>query len=367
MKTSCRIALLLAFFLQVSCGPSPTKKITTQIQNTPDTESEDTAPVVQEFNADSPRITFMTWNLENLYDTENDPSTDDETFLPIQVKLQIPDHFDNCLKLTAKSWQNQCIQWDWNTDNLRIKLKKISQVIRSVDQGKGPDVLIVQEVENLGLLQKLIDDHLSDLGYKAHLIENKDARGIDVGMITRLPVRGSPRLVSMGSSRPALQVMLQLPDATLITVFGVHFPIASTPIQRRLKMLKKLNELAKESPQMSVALGDFNFPKDEQDTHKIINRHLKPQWTAAQQYCQGCLGTTYQHYNKEWSFLDMILVDQRFFKANSSWTLDPESVKIHNPLPFQTNRFGNPADFRLPYADGVSDHWPLLIKLVKVQ
>ncbi len=307
----------------------------------------------------------MTWNLENLYDTQNDPEKEDETFLPLQEKMSIPDHFNNCFKLSAKSWQNKCIEWDWNESNLDLKLQKIARVIRSVHQGLGPDVLMVQEVENLFVLQKLLREHLTDLNYTAYLIENKDARGIDVGLITRLPVVGAPELVSMGSSRPALKAVLKLPDSTLITLFGVHFPIAATPIERRLKMLKKLNQLAKESRNISLAMGDFNFPRDEQKTHNIEKDYLKPQWIAAQNFCKDCKGTTYETFTRDWSFLDMILVDQRFFKIRSRWTLDKNSVKIQNSLPFQTNIYGSPADFRLPWGSGVSDHWPLLIQLVK--
>lgn len=359
--------LIFSLWFHTACGPSPTKKINDapSDQDTASNKGKNKPPLVQTYSANSPRVTLMTWNLENLYDTKNDPDKDDETFLPIDVKMNLPDHLNNCLKLSAKSWQKKCIEWDWNQDTLDLKLLRIARVIRSVHGGKGPDVLVVQEVENLWVLQKLVNDHLSDLGYTVHLIENKDLRGIDVGLITRLPVQGSPQLVSMGSSRPALKALLKLPDATLITVFGVHFPIAATPIERRLKMLKNLSQLAKQSPAMSVALGDFNFPKDEQEIHDLEKKHLKPQWIPAQKYCQGCLGTTYETYTQDWSFLDMILVDQRFFKLSSLWTLDKDSVKIHNPIPFQTNKYGSPADFRLPWASGVSDHWPLLIQLVK--
>jgi hypothetical protein len=98
---------------------------------------------------------------------------------------------------------------------------------------------------------------------------------------------------------------------------------------------------------------------------QLAEIHLLPYWIPVHLYCADCEGTTYETFTKSWSFLDMILMNKHFFAKNTPWTVDPSSLQIYNPFDFQTNKYGSPADFTLPYKSGVSDHWPLLIQIVK--
>jgi Endonuclease/Exonuclease/phosphatase family len=317
------------------------------------------------FSANSANITIMTWNVENLYDAVDDPKKLDDTYLPLALKTQIPNHFENCKKLDAKSWQKQCIEWDWTDFVVQEKLRKMAQVILSVNSGGGPDFLALQEVENIELLQRLIDDFLPQRGYRAYLIENNDARGIDVGVITRLKLAGSPRLIRLGGSRPALQMNVILPDTNQLSMTVVHFPIAASPLKKRLGMLNQLTKNPDNG--LQIILGDFNFPRKEMEDSQIAQNHLLPKWIPAHLYCKTCTGTTYETFTRDWSFLDMILLNQKFFSATTPWTVNISSFNIHNPLTFQTNVYGSPADYFLPSLRGVSDHWPLLIQLVKTE
>ncbi|MBY0385952.1 endonuclease/exonuclease/phosphatase family protein [bacterium] len=350
-----RFALLICTLFALSGCGSGKKKAT----------DNDLPEPLRNFSAKSQRLTIMTWNLENLYDTEDDPKTKDDTYLPMALKKKIPNHFKNCEKLSAKSWQEQCKEWDWNEDVLKEKLKKIATVISSVENGKGPDILAVQEVENIALLQRLIDEFLPGLNYTAYLIENKDARGIDIGVISRVPLKGTPSLVSLGGSRPALNIIFELPDKNTLNLFSVHFPMASSPLEKRLSMLKQLTNASQKTNGFNIAMGDFNFPTDDKEASNLVEDHLLPYWIPVHLYCTDCQGTTYETFTKQWSFLDMILLNPNFFDKNTSWTADISSLQVYHPLDFQTNKFGSPADFTLPYKSGVSDHWPLLIQIVK--
>ncbi len=357
MKFMFQCLLVLLF---VSCGFGT---------NTPSTKtSADDAALplpqpLQNFSAASPSITIMTWNVENLYDAEDDPQKLDDTYLPLQIKKQIPNHFKDCKKLDAKSWREQCAEWDWNENVVGEKLRRLGQVIRAVNSGAGPDFLALQEVENIQLLQRLIDEQLPNMNYKAYLVENNDARGIDVGVITRLPIAEEPLLIALGKSRPALNLSVELPDKNKLAVTVVHFPIASSPLKKRLGMLSQITRQSGEN--LQLILGDFNFPRDEMEGSEIAKTHLLPKWVPVHLYCTTCQGSTYETFTGDWSFLDMILVNEAFFSANTSWTVDVTSFRLHNPLPFQTNRYGSPADFTLPSMRGVSDHWPLMIQLFK--
>jgi predicted extracellular nuclease len=100
-------------------------------------------------------------NLQRFFDTVNDPATDD----PV---------------LTGAAYSN--------------RLTKASLIVR--DYLHAPDIIAVQEAENLTVLQDLaarIDADAATAGqplpgYVAHLLEGNDIGGIDVGLLTRANV-----------------------------------------------------------------------------------------------------------------------------------------------------------------------------------
>lgn len=325
-------------------------------------------PRLTNYSKSSQRVTVMTWNMENLYDTENDPKKDDDTFLPLEVKNKLPKHKEKCNKKGTYSWIQQCLNWDWNEDMLQLKFQRLAEVLHTVNDGKGPDILVVQEIENFAVLDRLNQEHLKDLGYTTYLLENNDYRGIDVGLLTRLPVTQTPILQSL-RARPGLITQVKLPGGQKMNFIGVHFPISPTPIEERLDMLKTLRQFIADRPdELTIAAGDFNFPQAYNEHYSIVKNHVRPYWVPSHLYCKGeCPGTSFDSYEREWSFLDMILLSPSFFDTKSSWTLDTDSVHVFNKLPSQIAPDESPADFNLPNPKGVSDHWPLVIQLVKTK
>jgi hypothetical protein len=76
---------------------------------------------------------------------------------------------------------------------LNAKLKNIADVILAMPE--LPDVLMVQETENRLVLEELVSRHLADKGYEIIQLDMSDkpiSRGIDVGILTRLKIVGSP-------------------------------------------------------------------------------------------------------------------------------------------------------------------------------
>src|SRR6187401_499672 len=76
-------------------------------------------------------ITIAFYNLENLFDTENDPNKDDEEFLPES--------------------ENQ-----WTQDRYTKKLTNMASVIEKLGDEDGPELLGVCEIENRKVLEDLI-------------------------------------------------------------------------------------------------------------------------------------------------------------------------------------------------------------------
>ena len=96
----------------------------------------------------------MAYNLENLFDEVND-GIRNETIIAPKI--------------------------------LSSKLVQISKGILQI-QNKGPDILIVSEVENLRVLKKL-NEQLKTAKYQTvELLDGDDERGIDVGIMSRFPL-----------------------------------------------------------------------------------------------------------------------------------------------------------------------------------
>src|SRR5688572_23968363 len=70
------------------------------------------------------------YNVENLFDTIDDPRIDDNEFLP-----------------TAKS--------QWTSERYQTKLQRLGKVIDAINNGQSPDVLGVCEIENKKVLEDL--------------------------------------------------------------------------------------------------------------------------------------------------------------------------------------------------------------------
>ncbi|MFZ0545359.1 MAG: lamin tail domain-containing protein [Candidatus Promineifilaceae bacterium] len=68
-------------------------------------------------------------------------------------------------------------------DEYRLKLTKIAEAIVAMG---APDIIGLQEVENIGILEDLVEEEqIADFGYVPYLIEGDDSRGIDVAYLVR--------------------------------------------------------------------------------------------------------------------------------------------------------------------------------------
>ncbi|MFT3884819.1 MAG: endonuclease/exonuclease/phosphatase family protein [Flavobacteriales bacterium] len=102
------------------------------------------------------------YNVENLYDTLDNPLTDDAEWLPTSAK-------------------------QWNTARYRRKLGKMAQVISELGKDVSPDGVACMgfaELENRNVLSDLIHTPpLDKRGYQLVHHDSPDRRGVDVGFI----------------------------------------------------------------------------------------------------------------------------------------------------------------------------------------
>lgn len=322
-------------------------------------------------------VSIMAFNVENLFDNHDDPGKDDKTFLPIAAK-QSAAHKAECATIEVERWRTQCLEWDWSDTMIERKLSAVAGAILQVGDGRGPDIVALQEIENLGILERLRTEYLAGAAYgPAILIEGHDRRGIDVAFLSRLELAEPASLhqpefpgveqARVDDTRGILEATFLLPDGRRLTGFSVHFPAPFHPTRMREMAYEHLNALkaALPSGRAVFAAGDFNTTAAEDRDEDILARYVRPDWVVAHEVgCEGCRGTSYFAPREDWSFLDMILWSPGEGRGEyATWQLDEKSVRIPNRAPGQTRPDGTPWRFEMPDATGVSDHWPLLISI----
>ena len=320
---------------------------------------------------DDGAVIVMAFNVQNLFDNTDDPGKDDKAYLPLGAK-QSDTHIDACNEIEVESWRDECLYLDWSDAALDFKLGVLATTIRQVSDGRGADIIALQEVENVDVLERLRTKHLADLGYlPAVLLEGTDTRGIDVAFLSKLPLIGDPVLHPLdlpdfpdrqGDTRGVLQADFRLADGSVLTGFSVHFPAPFHPTPMRVAAYEHLNRLRDALPDHHhvFAAGDFNTTRSEDEREGLLDRFARPAWTLAHDVgCRDCPGTHYYSRGDSWSFLDMIL----FSPARGEKTtarIRADSVAIANENPAQVSEAGTPERHRSASRTGVSDHWPMI-------
>jgi hypothetical protein len=341
MKTSGKITLLLSLLLIISSA-------TTFGQN----------------KAKAVCVAF--YNLENLFDTIDDPATNDAEFLP--------------------GGANQ-----WTSERYLTKLSHMSSVIAQLGDEfikGGPTMIGLSEIENRGVLEDLIrTDALKSLGYSIAHFESPDRRGVDVGLLYKnkdfilvnavavpLNVEGDPGF----KTRDQL-VVTGLLDNDTVTVVVNHWPSRGNDEKYRIHAATLTHKIADSlfarnrnaniiiegdlnddpiDPSLQVALGA------QGKLSKVHEKGLfNPMW---QMYKDG-IGSL--AYKDSWNLFDQIILSEPLTRDNTAgWKLYKTRV-FNRPFLIQPDGQYAGYPFRTfsggAYTNGYSDHFPVFVILVK--
>lgn len=329
------------------------------------------------------RATLMAYNVENLWDAVNDPDQGDYTYLPKALKDQLP-----MKKLCAgKSGfrLKECLNLDWTEAKYHAKLSAIHKVVMAFNEGKGPDVLVMEELENRRVLEDLRDRELGADGFKylAHF-ESPSDRGIDVGILSRLPIiRSEKHKVDLGSvpggsdTRDILEAEVEACGSRLV-IAANHWPSLAHPTEARrvaAKVLESVADSAIERGVAFVAAGDFNTLPTE-DPNPIAGEiagdaESLPLIDFNPVTVDSRFPPATHYYQGEWSPLDRILVSKEVLDDQVDWAVGPAGFAIFTPDfvftvdPKTQKRIPNRFDF--DKGVGYSDHLPVTIELIRNQ
>jgi endonuclease/exonuclease/phosphatase family metal-dependent hydrolase len=179
------------------------------------------------------------------------------------VTWNVHDLFDGTDRTVAPGELDEVV----TSAELEAKLATIGRVLALIDA----DVVLLQEVENVALLERLAAEALPGSGYRAFLREGADPRGIDVGVLSRIPFTVGPTHLGDRDAdgrllwaRELLEVHLETVPRPLV-VLGAHLVSRLDPRDdaRRARQAARVREIVEDlgrdprSPCVVVA-GDLN-------------------------------------------------------------------------------------------------------------
>ncbi len=312
------------------------------------------------------RLFIAFWNVENLFDTANDPLVEgDEEFTPTADKK-------------------------WTEERLGEKLTNLAKVISEMNAGRGPEVLGLSEIENRAVLEMLVA-RLAPLA-RAYEIVHQDSpsgRGIDCALLfdrNRLTLARHDFLRStVTDTRDVVEAQLTFEGAPL-TVFVNHWPSRvgdQTGEQRETvaaRLRQRIDELlAADRTADIVVLGDLNdHPHDASVARRLGATISASSMPAASTQPTALVNTVWPihvrgeigsyKYDGRWEMIDHVIISQGLIDPRGlSWKPDSTAVFVRD---FMLYKPGTP-DARPNrsyggdrYYGGYSDHLPVVCELV---
>ncbi len=311
------------------------------------------------------------YNLENLFDTIDDPTTRDEEFLPAEAKR-------------------------WNSAKYERKMSNIERVlfdVAAVDR-IFPVVIGVCEIENRSVLEELVaTPRLAPADYRIVHYDSPDARGVDVAFLYR------PALFRLSGSRAVRAEVPGMPSLRtrdILTMWGkiegeeFYFMVAHWPSRlggreasepRRMAIGEQMHRLAdsvlKHRPATRiVAMGDFN----DDPTDRSVTEGLRAQgdlrrlaggefYNPFASMFRAGYGTL--AYGDRWNLFDQIVVSPNLTGEGKGFRLlHPAGSRFYGAIfsqPYMIQREGPFRGYPLrtyvgnDFQGGFSDHFPVYI------
>ena len=309
-------------------------------------------------------LSIMSYNVENLFDTLDDPRTDDEEFLPDSDKR-------------------------WNAARYHTKIKALAQVIADA----GPPVLVgLVEVENDRVLNDLAGAlrRLTERDFEIVHYDSRYHRGVDVALLYNADVvtllESHPIPVEKPGdfvSRDILHARVKVRRGALSDTFDVfvnHWPSRRSgkaqSEYRRVVAARALSEAVQQVMQQNphaevIIMGDFNDEPDDRSIQQVLGAGppkahtplVSLMWAAVRK------GEGTYRYKSAWDILDHFIVSRQVLEPEGFYVAEPRArIFKEDRLLEQDERYGGERPNRTYYGPryhgGVSDHLPIVLRLV---
>lgn len=296
-------------------------------------------------------LQIMFYNVENLYDTEDDPATDDKDFLPGSEQ-------------------------DWTPERLSKKLQHLAEAV-SMAGGEPPVFLGLAEVENRKVVERLASETaLKAANYGVVHQDSPDERGIDVALLFDQDIFKLIRFEALNVPLPDDDRTRDILHGEFTTqghtfhVFVNHWPSRREGQQKsepkRMAAAHVLKEALAKIPDAAtthvIIMGDFN----DTPTDRSIQEGLGATCTNASTGLVDLMcvdqpaGHGSHQYDSHWDYLDQFIVGGELTthvkEAKALWD---------DRLLFKHPKYGLSPDKTYSgrsYKGGYSDHLPIVLR-----
>lgn len=302
------------------------------------------------------------YNTENFFDTFDNPTKNDDSFLPSFFR-------------------------GWTHKRYARKVNNISKVIKNL-HSDFPILVGLAEIENKWILKDLINTpFLQEANYSIIHYDSDDERGIDVCCLYRSefvqileqePIKIKFDFDKDDTTRDILYLKAQLQAEQIIHVFISHWPSRGKGQKetepKRIEVAKvlrsRIDEILKKDKQAKVlVMGDFNdYPYDISVTEYLRASDSK----EAELYNMAAVlernGKGSYNHRGDWGMLDQMIVSRGLRDKGNGYHIKDNKMYVFKPewLLFKHWKFGY-----LPiktytgrkYIGGYSDHLPVYLIL----
>lgn len=319
-------------------------------------------------------LRVMSYNVENLYDTVDDPETNDNEFLPNGIR-------------------------NWTNSRYNDKLQHLAKVISAAGGWDSPTLVGLCEVENETVLDDLVHrTSLKKQNYLYFISHGDDKRGINCGLLVqrdRFKFIGKSehkvRFTKKDSNRHTrniLHIWGKVITGDTLDVFVCHFPSKYSGAQEtqsaRNSAASTLRSLCdsifaeRACPQL-VIMGDFNDSPNVEAIRDVLgaqgfkgNTKTTPKKGDALHLVNlfaSSKDADYsgsEKYQGEWSQLDQMIVSDNLINENARMYVKAKSIQIFHPsfLLTDDNSYQGKRPLRTflgqKYEGGFSDHLPIV-------
>lgn len=332
-----------------------------EVENKPVVKTNKTAMIKESHD-------ILFYNVENLFDTFDDPYTHDDDFLPNSRK-------------------------QWDEERFQTKIEKLGEVVLAVNS-KGPLFIGLVEVENSYVINQLLQSRgLNNINYNYAHFESPDERGIDVALVydedyftvqskEPLPVH----LDKNDKTRDILYVKgIVSGESNPFHIFVNHWPSRREGVEKSepkrilaaTTLRDKIDEIQNEDADAKIiVMGDFNdYPNNNsikkslkaKNSHSISNDELFNLAARLDEDDQGSY-----NYRGDWGMVDQMMVSKSLLtKKIGKYSIKQKGLKIFNEdfVMYFDKRYNESKPNKTyggdNYYGGYSDHLPIYIKLYR--
>ncbi|PKQ61142.1 hypothetical protein BZG02_16725 [Labilibaculum filiforme] len=311
--------------------------------------------------------TIVFYNVENLFDTINDPITWDDDFTP-KGKLE------------------------YTNERYQQKLVNLSSVLSSINKNDFPTLIGLCEVENRSVVEALVNqEKLKDADYGIAHTDSPDGRGIDCALLYRknefkylshdvigIKFPNEPNY----KTRDILHVQGIIGATDTLHLFINHWPSRIGGVEKSEKnrvfvaeQLKlAVDKLQNENTNAKIIImGDFN----DEPTNKSANETLaatnsketsNPKALYNLMYDLKVEGKGSYNYKGNWNMLDNLIISNNLitnkkglhtnYQAGKIFTEEWICYKTPNGISAPSRSYSGPK-----YYGGYSDHFPVYFQL----